>query len=151
MRRLARGKSLRHVAGRPFPVFALQAGTMPDPGAGANTSFADFPAWPALPPPTVPAPPAAKRGHRWSSPTASSSCPSRPSSWWSTGAKVSRLIPLYAIACHQLTLSQRVCQAPHHAAGAGLKRGLFINGTAPGCPLVVDIIICITKFTEAAG
>jgi hypothetical protein len=69
-----------------------------------------------------------------------------------TGAKVDRLIPLYAIGVFtSFTLSQ-AGMAKHHVTHkeAGWRRGLFINGTGAILTLVVDVIIAITKFTHGA-
>jgi hypothetical protein len=67
-----------------------------------------------------------------------------------TDAKVSRLIPLYAIGVFtSFTLSQ-AGMAHHHVARRepGWRRGLFINGTGCVLSLIVDVIIAITKFAE---
>ena len=70
-----------------------------------------------------------------------------------TGAKVDRLIPLYAIGVFtQLhALAGRHGQAPPHAQGAGLARRAR-SSTAIGAvlSLVVDVIIAVTKFTHGA-
>ncbi|HEY7133675.1 MAG TPA: amino acid permease [Acidimicrobiia bacterium] len=67
-----------------------------------------------------------------------------------TEAKVSRLIPLYAIGVFtSFTLSQ-VGMAKHHIRRKepGWRRGLFINGTGAAMTAVVTVIIAVTKFTE---
>ncbi len=67
-----------------------------------------------------------------------------------TDAKVSRLIPLYAIGVFtSFTLSQ-TGMAKHHWTRREPRwlRGLIINGFGAFLSLVVDIIIAVTKFTE---
>ncbi|HEY2429303.1 MAG TPA: APC family permease, partial [Acidimicrobiales bacterium] len=67
-----------------------------------------------------------------------------------TGAKVSRLIPLYAIGVFtSFTLSQ-AGMAKHHLTNREPKwrSGLFINATGAILSAVVDVIIAVTKFTE---
>jgi amino acid transporter len=69
-----------------------------------------------------------------------------------TGAKVDRLIPLYAIGVFtSFTLSQ-AGMARHHLRNKepGWRRGLLINGTGAVLSLVVDVIIAVTKFTHGA-
>jgi amino acid transporter len=69
-----------------------------------------------------------------------------------TGAKVDRLIPLYAIGVFtSFTLSQ-AGMARHHLRNKepGWRRGLLINGTGALLSLVVDVIIAVTKFTHGA-
>jgi amino acid transporter len=69
-----------------------------------------------------------------------------------TGAKVDRLIPLYAIGVFtSFTLSQ-AGMARHHLREKepGWRRGLLINGTGAVLSLVVDAIIAVTKFTHGA-
>jgi amino acid transporter len=69
-----------------------------------------------------------------------------------TGAKVDRLIPLYAIGVFtSFTLSQ-AGMARHHLRNKepGWRRGLLINGTGAVLSLVVDIVIAVTKFTHGA-
>lgn len=69
-----------------------------------------------------------------------------------TGAKVDRLIPLYAIGVFtSFTLSQ-AGMARHHLRERepGWRRGLVINATGAVLSLVVDVIIAITKFTHGA-
>jgi len=69
-----------------------------------------------------------------------------------TGAKVDRLIPLYAIGVFtSFTLSQ-AGMARHHLREKqpGWRRGLLINGTGAVLSLVVDVIIAVTKFTHGA-
>ena len=69
-----------------------------------------------------------------------------------TGAKVDRLIPLYAIGVFtSFTLSQ-AGMAKHHLRERepGWRRGLLINGIGAFLSLVVDLIIAVTKFTHGA-
>jgi hypothetical protein len=69
-----------------------------------------------------------------------------------TGAKVDRLIPLYAIGVFtSFTLSQ-AGMAKHHLRNKepGWRRGLLINGTGAVLSLVVDVVIAVTKFTHGA-
>jgi hypothetical protein len=67
-----------------------------------------------------------------------------------TDAKVSRLIPLYAIGVFtSFTLSQ-TGMAKHHITNKEPKwrTGLFINAMGALLSAVVDVIIALTKFTE---
>jgi hypothetical protein len=69
-----------------------------------------------------------------------------------TGAKVDRLIPLYAIGVFtSFTLSQ-VGMAKHHVTQKepGWRWGLFVNATGAALSFVVDIVIAATKFTHGA-
>ncbi|MBS1836968.1 MAG: amino acid permease [Actinobacteria bacterium] len=69
-----------------------------------------------------------------------------------TGAKVDRLIPLYAIGVFtSFTLSQ-AGMAKHHVTRRepGWRKGLFINGVGAVLSGVVATIILITKFTHGA-
>ena len=69
-----------------------------------------------------------------------------------TGAKVDRLIPLYAIGVFtSFTLSQ-AGMARHHLREKepGWRRGFVINGVGAVMTLVVDVVIAITKFTHGA-
>jgi amino acid transporter len=69
-----------------------------------------------------------------------------------TGAKVDRLIPLYAIGVFtSFTLSQ-AGMARHHIVKKepGWRFGLFVNGTGAVLSFVVDVIIAATKFTHGA-
>jgi hypothetical protein len=69
-----------------------------------------------------------------------------------TGAKVDRLIPLYAIGVFtSFTLSQ-AGMAKHHITKKepGWRFGLFVNGTGAVLSFVVDVIIAATKFTHGA-
>jgi amino acid transporter len=134
--------------------FSLQAGTMLILVLAANTSFADFPrlasfhAGDHFMPRQL-----TKRGHRLVF--------SNGILFLSafaillvvvTGAKVDRLIPLYAIGVFtSFTLSQ-AGMARHHLTRKepGWRTGLVINGTGAVMTLVVDIVIGITKFTHGA-
>src|SRR6476660_3031552 len=69
-----------------------------------------------------------------------------------TGARVDKLIPLYAIGVFtSFTLSQGG-MAKHHITHRedGWRMGLFINGTGAVLSLLVDIIIGVTKFSRGA-
>jgi amino acid transporter len=69
-----------------------------------------------------------------------------------TGAKVDRLIPLYAIGVFtSFTLSQ-AGMARHHLRERepGWRKGLVVNGIGAFLSLVVDVVIAITKFTHGA-
>ena len=134
--------------------FSLQAGTMLILVLAANTSFADFPrlasfhAGDNFMPRQL-----TKRGHRLVF--------SNGIIFLSvfaillviaTGARVERLIPLYAIGVFtSFTLSQ-AGMAKHHLTRKepGWRRGLFVNGTGALLSLLVDVIIAITKFTHGA-
>jgi amino acid transporter len=134
--------------------YGLQAGTMLILVLAANTSFADFPrlasfhAGDHFMPRQL-----TKRGHRLVF--------SNGIFFLSafsiilvvvTGAKVDRLIPLYAIGVFtSFTLSQ-AGMARHHLRQRepGWRRGLLVNGIGAFLSLVVDLIIAITKFTHGA-
>src|SRR5258707_1545447 len=67
-----------------------------------------------------------------------------------TGAKVSRLIPLYAIGVFtSFTLSQ-AGMARHHVRHKeqGWRGGLVVNALGAVISLIVDVIIMLTKFNE---
>jgi len=128
----------------------LQAGTMLILVLAANTSFADFPrlasfhAGDNFMPRQL-----TKRGHRlvFSNGIISLAVTSVVLVIV-TGARVDKLIPLYAIGVFtSFTLSQGG-MAKHHwtKREPGWKGGLFINGTGAVLSLVVDVIIAITKF-----
>jgi amino acid transporter len=132
--------------------YLLQAGTMLILVLAANTSFADFPrlasfaAADGFMPRQL-----TKRGHRlvFSNGIASLAIAATVLVV-ATGAKVSRLIPLYAIGVFtSFTLSQ-AGMAKHHwtRREPRWQRGLFINGMGAVLSLVVDVIIAVTKFTE---
>src|SRR3954451_720935 len=137
-----------------FLYFALQAGTMLILVLAANTSFADFPrlasfhAGDNFMPRQL-----TKRGHRlvfsngiiFLSITAIVLV-------IATGAKVDRLIPLYAIGVFtSFTLSQ-AGMARHHLTQKepGWQKGIVINGIGAMLSLIVDVVIAITKFTHGA-
>jgi amino acid transporter len=132
--------------------FALQAGTMLILVLAANTSFADFPrlasfaAADSFMPRQL-----QKRGHRLVFSNGILSLAGAAIVLVvATDAKVSRLIPLYAIGVFtSFTLSQSG-MAKHHLTRRepGWRRGLFINGTGAVLSLVVDVIIAVTKFAE---
>lgn len=132
--------------------FALQAGTMLILVLAANTSFADFPrlasfaAADSFMPRQL-----QKRGHRLVfSNGILSLAGAAVVLVIATEAKVSRLIPLYAIGVFtSFTLSQSG-MAKHHLTRRepGWQRGLFINGMGAVLSLVVDVIIAVTKFAE---
>ena len=135
--------------------YALQAGTMLILVLAANTSFADFPRLASfhaddhfMPKQLT------KRGHRlvFSNGIISLAVASIVLVIV-TGAKVDRLIPLYAIGVFtSFTLSQ-AGMAKHHITlkEPGWRRGLFINGMGALLSLVVDIVIAVTKFTHGVG
>jgi len=133
---------------------ALQAGTMLILVLAANTSFADFPrlasfhAGDNFMPRQL-----TKRGHRlvFSNGIISLAVASAVLVV-ATGAKVDRLIPLYAIGVFtSFTLSQSG-MARHHITHKepGWRSGLFINGMGALLSLIVDVIIAVTKFTHGA-
>jgi amino acid transporter len=132
--------------------FALQAATMFILVLAANTSFADFPrlasfaAGDSFLPRQL-----QKRGHRLVfSNGIMSLAAAAVVLVVATEAKVTRLIPLYAIGVFtSFTLSQ-AGMAKHHLTRRepGWRRGLFINGTGALLSLVVDAIIAVTKFAE---
>jgi amino acid transporter len=69
-----------------------------------------------------------------------------------TGAKVDRLIPLYAIGVFTSFTMSQAGMAKHHLRNKepGWRRGLLINGTGAVLSLVVDVVIAVTKFTHGA-
>jgi amino acid transporter len=134
--------------------YALQAGTMLILVLAANTSFADFPrlasfhAGDNFMPKQL-----TKRGHRlvfsngilFLAGTAAVLI-------LATGAKVERLIPLYAIGVFaSFTLSQ-AGMAKHHKTRKepGWRRGIFVNGFGAFLSLVVLLIFIRYKFMEGA-
>ena len=132
----------------------LQAGTVLILVLAANTSFADFPrlasfhAGDNFMPRQL-----TKRGHRlvFSNGIISLAVASATLVVL-TGAKVDKLIPLYAIGVFtSFTLSQGG-MARHHLTHReqGWRTGLFVNGMGAFLSLVVDIVIAITKFTHGA-
>jgi hypothetical protein len=132
--------------------YLLQAGTTLILILAANTSFADFPrlasfaAADGFMPRQL-----TKRGHRLVFSNGVLSLAAGATVLViATDAKVSRLIPLYAIGVFtSFTLSQ-AGMARHHwrLREEGWARGLAINGFGAFLSLVVDIIIAVTKFTE---
>ncbi|HEX9530168.1 MAG TPA: amino acid permease [Acidimicrobiales bacterium] len=132
--------------------FSLQAGTMLILVLAANTSFADFPRLASFAAADSFLPrQLQKRGHRL---VFSNGIVFLAGAAIvlviATEAKVSRLIPLYAIGVFtSFTLSQ-AGMAKHHIRKRepGWQRGLFINGMGAVLSLVVDIIIAVTKFAE---
>src|SRR5581483_11483030 len=134
--------------------YMLQAGTMLILVLAANTSFADFPrlasfhAGDNFMPKQL-----TKRGHRLVfSNGIIALAVAAIVLVIATGAKVDRLIPLYAIGVFtSFTLSQ-AGMAKHHVTRKepGWRRGLFVNGTGAVMSAIVDIIIAITKFTHGA-
>ncbi|HZP29483.1 MAG TPA: APC family permease [Acidimicrobiia bacterium] len=134
--------------------YALQGGTMLILVLAANTSFADFPrlasfhAGDNFMPKQL-----TKRGHRLVfSNGIIALAVAAIVLVIATGAKVDRLIPLYAIGVFtSFTLSQ-AGMARHHITRKepGWRRGLFVNGTGAVMSAIVDIIIAITKFTHGA-
>jgi amino acid transporter len=132
--------------------FCLQAGTMLILVLAANTSFADFPrlasfaAADGFMPRQL-----QKRGHRLVFSNGILALAAAAIVLVvATDAKVSRLIPLYAIGVFtSFTLSQ-AGMAHHHLRlrEPGWRRGLFINGTGAVLSLIVDVIIAVTKFAE---
>jgi hypothetical protein len=134
--------------------YALQAGTMLILVLAANTSFADFPrlasfqAGDNFMPRQL-----TKRGHRL---VFSNGIVFLAAAAMvlvvATGAKVERLIPLYAIGVFtSFTLSQ-AGMAKHHLVHRepNWRSGLVINGIGAVLSLIVDVIIAITKFTHGA-
>ena len=134
--------------------FMLQAGTMLILVLAANTSFADFPrlasfhAGDNFMPRQL-----TKRGHRlvFSNGIVSLALASAVL-LLATGAKVDRLIPLYAIGVFTSFTMSQSGMAKHHVTKRepGWRKGLFVNGMGAFLSLVVDVIILITKFTHGA-
>jgi len=134
--------------------YSLQAGTMLILVLAANTSFADFPrlasfhAGDNFMPRQL-----TKRGHRlvFSNGILFLSV-AAIAMLLVTGAKVDRLIPLYAIGVFTSFTMSQAGMAKHHITHKepGWKFGLFVNGTGAVLSLVVDIVIGITKFMYGA-
>ncbi|MFN8034564.1 MAG: APC family permease [Acidimicrobiia bacterium] len=134
--------------------YALQASTMLILVLAANTSFADFPrlasfqAGDSFLPKQL-----TKRGHRLVFSNGImflAACAAVLVV--ATGAKVDRLIPLYAVGVFtSFTLSQ-AGMAKHHKTKKepGWRRGLVINATGAVLSLIVCLIIAVTKFTHGA-
>ncbi len=134
--------------------YSLQVGTMLILVLAANTGFADFPrlasfaAGDSFMPRQL-----TKRGHRlvFSNGIIALSAAAIVLVIV-TGAKVDRLIPLYAIGVFtSFTLSQ-AGMAKHHVTHKEPKwrMGLFINGVGAAMTFVVAIIIAVTKFAHGA-
>lgn len=134
--------------------YSLQAGTMLILVLAANTSFADFPRLASfhagdnfMPRQLI------KRGHRLVfSNGVLFLAGSSVLLVVATGAKVDRLIPLYAIGVFtSFTLSQ-AGMARHHLREReqGWRGGLVINGAGAVLTLIVDVVIGYTKFTHGA-
>ena len=134
--------------------YALQFGTMLILVLAANTGFADFPrlasfaAGDRFMPRQL-----TKRGHRL---VFSNGIIALAGSAivlvLATGAKVERLIPLYALGVFtSFTLSQ-AGMARHHLRlrEPGWRRGLAINGIGAAMTLPVAVIVAVTKFTHGA-
>jgi amino acid transporter len=132
--------------------FSLQAGTMLILVLAANTSFADFPRLASFAAADGFMPRQLnKRGHRlvFSNGIIALAAVSMVLVV-ATQAKVSRLIPLYAIGVFtSFTLSQ-AGMAKHHLTHRepNWRGGLFINATGALLSLIVDVIIAVTKFSE---
>jgi len=134
--------------------YALQGGTMLILVLAANTSFADFPrlasfaAGDNFMPRQL-----TKRGHRLVfSNGIIALAVSSAIIVIITGAKVDRLIPLYAIGVFtSFTLSQ-AGMTKHHWTHREphWKRGIAINGVGAVLSFVVAIIVAVTKFTHGA-
>jgi amino acid transporter len=137
-----------------FLGFALQIGTMLILVLAANTSYADFPRLASFQASDNFMPrQLTKRGHRlvFSNGIVALTV-TAIFLLIVTGAKVDRLIPLYAIGVFlSFTLSQSG-MAKHHIRLKEPKwrTGLFINGMGAFLSAVVCIIIAVTKFTHGA-
>ncbi len=134
--------------------YGLQAGTMLVLVMAANTSFADFPRLASFEAVDHFLPrQLAKRGQRlvFSNGIIALAAVSIVLVVI-TGAKVDRLIPLYAIGVFtSFTLSQ-AGMARHHLTHKepGWRTGLAINGFGAVVSGIVDAIIAVTKFTHGA-
>lgn len=132
--------------------YLLQAGTMLILVLAANTSFADFPRLASFAAADGFMPRQLnKRGHRLVFSNGIMSLAIAATVLVvATDAKVSRLIPLYAIGVFtSFTLSQGG-MAKHHwtRREPGWRKGLFVNGMGAVLSLIVDVIIAATKFSE---
>jgi hypothetical protein len=69
-----------------------------------------------------------------------------------TGARVDRLIPLYAIGVFTSFTMSQSGMAKHHKTKKepGWRKGIVINGTGAVLSFIVDIVILVTKFTSGA-
>lgn len=141
-------------AGGHILFYMLQVGTLLILVLAANTSFADFPrlasfhAGDHFMPKQL-----TKRGHRlvFSNGIIALAIASSVL-LLVTGAKVDRLIPLYAIGVFTSFTMSQAGMAKHHLTHKeeGWRKGIFVNGTGAVLSLIVDIIILITKFTAGA-
>ena len=134
--------------------FSLQAGTMLILVLAANTRFADFPRLASFQADDSFMPrQLTKRGHRLVfSNGIIFLAVAAIVLVIATGAKVDRLIPLYAVGVFtSFTLSQ-AGMAKHHLREREphWRKGLFVNGIGAFLSLVVDVVIIITKFTHGA-
>src|SRR3984893_246318 len=132
--------------------YCLQVGTMLILVLAANTSFADFPRLASFAAADGVMPrQLAKRGPRLVFSNGIMSLAIAAAVLVvATHAKVSRLIPLYAIGVFtSFTLSQ-AGMAKHHwtRREPAWRHGLFVNGMGALLSLVVDVIIAVTKFSE---
>ncbi len=134
--------------------YMLQVGTLLILVLAANTSFADFPrlasfhAGDNFMPRQL-----TKRGHRLVFSNGIISLGVASSILLlATGAKVDRLIPLYAIGVFTSFTMSQAGMAKHHITHKEphWRKGLFVNGTGAVLSLIVDIIILLTKFTAGA-
>jgi amino acid transporter len=134
--------------------FALQAGTMLILVLAANTSFADFPrlasfhAGDNFMPKQL-----TKRGHRLVfSNGVTSLALAAIVLLLATGAKVDRLIPLYAVGVFTSFTMSQAGMAKHHLTKKekGYRKGLFVNGVGAVLSAIVCAIILVTKFTHGA-
>lgn len=134
--------------------YMLQVGTLLILVLAANTSFADFPrlasfhAGDNFMPRQL-----TKRGHRLVFSNGIISLAVAASILLlATGAKVDRLIPLYAIGVFTSFTMSQAGMAKHHVTHKepSWRKGLFINGTGAVLSFIVDIIVLVTKFTSGA-
>ncbi len=141
-------------AGGQVLYYALQIGTMLILVLAANTSFADFPrlasfhAGDNFMPKQL-----TKRGHRlvFSNGIIALAIAAAVLVV-ATGAKVDRLIPLYAIGVFTSFTMSQAGMAKHHLKKRepGWRKGLFVNATGAVLSLVVLAVVAITKFTHGA-
>jgi amino acid transporter len=140
--------------GKGIPYGALQIATMLILVLAANTSFADFPrlasfqAGDSFMPKQL-----TKRGHRLvfsNGIITLAACAAVLVI--ATGAKVDRLIPLYAIGVFtSFTLSQFGMTKHHYTRKEpGWRRGMFINGFGGVLSFIVLMIVAVTKFSHGA-
>jgi len=143
-----------HSVGGQILYYCLQAGTMLILVLAANTSFADFPrlasfhAGDNFMPKQL-----TKRGHRLVFSNGIISLAVASSILLlATGAKVDRLIPLYAIGVFTSFTMSQAGMAKHHLREreSGWRRGMFVNGFGAILSAVVDAVILVTKFTHGA-